>query len=482
MTGDTANAAHLPGDPTLHLKATELQLAGQYEEAASTYQHALSSTPNDPHILSNYGGLLAAKGSFDQAFIFLSRAVSLAPDLADAWCNLGNALQQMQRYDDAIAAYARCLRQSPEHTMALSNLGVALDAKGEHAAAQNFHRVAVRLAPNNPENHTNHALSLLAAGDYPAGLQEYEWRWRVRTTEHHGIPGPTWNGAPFEGRTLLIHTEGGFGDMLQFARFIPLAKARGGRVIVRLRSELAALIERSTTPDLIVMESDPLPDYDIQIPVLSLPLALGTTLETIPFPAGYLITDSGKAARWRDILQADDTSLGFSSPPLRIGLVWAGAPHRGVRDAAFVDSRRSTTLHTLAPLVAAVPDAVFYSLQIGEAASQAKSPPPGMSLIDHTALLKSFDDTAALISQLDMVIAVDTSTAHVAAAQGKPTWMLSRYDQCWRWLSGRNDSPWYASLRLYQQETPLDWSTPLQKMTLDLKIISRTLRAEIVAA
>ncbi|GBQ96948.1 hypothetical protein AA23498_2778 [Acetobacter nitrogenifigens DSM 23921 = NBRC 105050] len=482
MTGDTANAAHFPGDPTLHLKATELQLAGQCEEAASAYQRALSSSPNDPRILSNYGGLLAAKGSFDQAFIFLSRAVSLAPDLADAWCNLGNALQQMQRYDDAIAAYARCLRQNPEHTMALSNLGVALDAKGEHAAAQNFHRVAVRLAPDNPENHTNHALSLLAAGDYPAGLEEYEWRWRVRTTEHHGISGPTWDGANFEGRTLLIHTEGGFGDMLQFARFIPLAKARRGRVIIRLRPELATLIERSTKPDLVVTESDPLPDYDIQIPALSLPLALGTTLETIPFPDGYLIIDPDKAARWREKLRADDTRLGFISPPLRIGLVWAGAPHRGVRDAAFVDRRRSTSLRTLAPLAAAVPHAVFYSLQIGEAASQAKSPPPGMSLIDHTALLHSFDDTAALISQLDMVIAVDTSTAHVAAAQGKPTWMLSRYDQCWRWLSGRIDSPWYASLRLYQQETPLDWSAPIQKIASNLKIFSRKPQTGIAAA
>ncbi|MBB2155928.1 glycosyltransferase family protein [Gluconacetobacter diazotrophicus] len=449
-----------------------LHRAGLLQEAAEAYRHELVQTPDDARTLSNYGGLLCTLGDFQEAHDVLIRALNLKPTLVDAWSNFGNALLAFQRYDDAIAAYKECLTRYPQHVLALSNLGVALDRRGEHALARNFHRVAVRLDPENAESHANYAICLLALGEYQEGFEEYEWRWKTRMLGHHRMTAPLWEGGDFTGRTLLIHTEGGFGDMLQFSRFIPFAAQFGGRTLVRVRKELLSLFRLSFPDQTFISIDDPVPPHDLQCPAASLPRALGTTLETIPSPGGFLKADPQKVAFWAEKLEDDLEKRGLSSAPLRVGLVWAGAPHRGVREVNIADQRRSTDLATLTPL-AAVPNTLFYSLQIGEKSVQAKTPPAGMQLIDHTPLLHDFSGTAAFVSNLDLVIAVDTSTAHVAAGLGKPVWMLSRYDQCWRWLSGRSDSPWYDSLRIYQQNKPLDWADPMHRITADLAKFAR---------
>ncbi|MFT8675048.1 MAG: tetratricopeptide repeat protein [Acetobacter sp.] len=463
-----AQTGHPPGS------GEALQLAGHLTEAEQAYRRVLAQNPDDARTLSNYGGLLCAVGHFPQARETLVRALTLAPDMADAWSNMGNVLFRLQQYDDAIAAYRECLTRHPTNALALSNLGVVLDQRGQHALAQKFHTAAVQLTPHNAQTRTNYALSLLAQGDYLRGFDEYEWRWNTLATRYNGLNAPLWNGEPFAGRTLLIHTEGGFGDMIQFARFIPLAAQRGGRTITRVRPQLLSLLEQSFPDQTFVTEDDPVPAHDLQCSVLSLPRALKTTLATIPYPQGFLRADPHKAAFWAGRLAQDaaDCSLPPGISPLRIGLVWAGAPHPEVRVAELADRQRSTDLATFAPLAGAAPTALFYSLQLGERAEQAHTPPPGMRLFDHTALLRDFSDTAALISQLDLVIAVDTSTAHVAAGLGKPTWMLSRLDQCWRWLSGRVDSPWYDSLRIYQQVKPVDWSAPMERICADLRLFT----------
>ncbi|MCH4090196.1 tetratricopeptide repeat-containing glycosyltransferase family protein [Acetobacter sp.] len=449
---------------------TQLQREGRILEAEAVYRKRIGEEPRDALTLSNYGGLLVGICRFEPALEVLKRAVALAPNLADAWSNLGNALQSLQRYDEAIAAYSKCLSISLDHPLAASNLGVALDShRGQHETAQKFHRVAVELAPDNPETHTNYALSLLAQGNYPQGFAEYEWRWKIRTTRQHGFDAPLWQGERFDGRTLLIHTEGGFGDVLQFSRFIPLVAERGGTTIVRIRPELLSLLSRSFPQARFVSEKDPAPIHDIQCPVLSLPLALDMTLDTLPSPEGFLKPDPEKVQTWAERIRRDTSS---SRLP-RIGLVWAGAPHSEIREAEVADRRRSTTLSTLAPLAAHASDAIFFSLQVGEQSCQARTPPAGMKLIDYTDALNDFGETAALIANLDLVIAVDTSTAHVAAGIGKPVWLLSRYDQCWRWLSNRTDSPWYTSVRIYQQDTPLDWSGPVARIAMDLKTFER---------
>ncbi|RFD21524.1 tetratricopeptide repeat protein [Komagataeibacter melaceti] len=454
-----------------------LQLAGRLEEAAEAYRAALAHTPDDARTLSNYAGVMTALGHFEQAYELVSRALVLDPTLTDGWCNLGNALLQLQRYDDAIAAYRKCLERNPEHALAISNMGVALDRRGEHELAWKFHAAASRLTPENEQTRTNYALSLLAAGDYLNGFREYEWRWTTHSSNAYGMDVPQWKGENFEGRTLLIHTEGGFGDMIQFARFIPQAAARGGRTIVRVRRPLLALLGRSFPEQTFITEDDPIPPHDLQCPVLSLPFALGTTVATIPGAAGYLVPDPEKVAWWRERVAADQPVAKGGRRPLRIGLVWAGAPHPEVRAAEQANRRRSTTLDTFAPLGRVVSGSVFYSLQVGPDGVQARTPPAGMKLIDHTDLLHDFSDTAALICALDLVVAVDTSTAHVAAGLGRPVWMLSRYDQCWRWITGRTDSPWYDSLRIYRQDRPLDWSGPIRRIRAALKVFARAQRA-----
>jgi Flp pilus assembly protein TadD len=475
------SSAHAPHQgKRMEEQGEALQRAGCIQEAAEAYRRELAQNPDDARTLSNYGGLLCVSGDFQQAHQVLVRALRLKPTLVDGWSNLGNALLSLQRYDEAIAAYRHCLTHRPEHPLALSNLGVALDRRGAHALALNFHRVAIRLDPENAENHANHAICLLALGQYPEGFEEYEWRWKTRMTGHHGMTAPLWEGGAFNGRTLLIHTEGGFGDMLQFSRFIPVAARFGGRTIVRVRKELLSLMRMSFPEQDIISMVDPVPAHDLQCPAMSLPRALGTTLETIPSPGGFLKADTRKIAFWSEKLKEDLKERGLSSAPLRVGLVWAGAPHRGVRAVNIADQRRSTDLATLAPL-ASVPDTLFYSLQVGEKSIQAQTPPSGMRLIDHTSLLGDFGDTAALIGNLDLVIAVDTSTAHIAAGLGKPVWLLSRYDQCWRWLSGRMDSPWYDSLRIYQQSEPLDWSDPMKRISAELSecVRSRTTSRDV---
>lgn len=454
---------------------TQLQREGRILEAEAVYRRRIGEEPRDALTLSNYGGLLVGICRFEPALEVLSRAVALAPQLADAWCNLGNALQSLQRYDEAIAAYSKCLNISLEHPLAASNLGVALDShRGQHEMAQKFHRVAVELAPDSPETHTNYALSLLAQGNYPEGFAEYEWRWKIRTARHHGFDAPLWRGERFDSERLLIHTEGGFGDVLQFSRFIPLIAERGGTVVVRVRPELLGLLARSFPQARFVSETIPSPAHDLQCPVLSLPLALNMTLDTLPSPEGFLKPDPEKVRKWAQRIQ-QDTPAGH---PLRIGLVWAGAPHSEIREAEVADRRRSTTLAALAPLAESAPDAAFFSLQVGDQSCQARIPPAEMRLIDYTDELHDFGDTAALIANLDLVIAVDTSTAHVAAGIGKPVWLLSRYDQCWRWLSNRTDSPWYKSVRIYQQDKPLDWSGPVTRIATDLKTLDREHQSE----
>lgn len=408
--------------------------------------------------LANEGGALNGACRFEEAEAVLTRAVALDPTAWGAWSNLGNTMVEQQRYDDAIACFGRCLRINASHGPAWANLGVALTRRGEPALALRMLDQAVALQPGNAASRCNRALALLAAGDYPQGFAEYEWRLALLAPLAPRLTRvPLWDGKPLEGRTLLVHGEGGFGDMLQFVRFVPLLRRFGGRVVLQVRRPLLSLLSRLDGIDLVLAEDEALPPVDLRCSVLSLPLRFGTTLGTIPAASGYLVPDEARAQGWRQ-------AWGDARVP-QVGLVWAGAPHPGVRDVALADRRRSLTFDRLAPLLA-LPDIRFHSLQVGPAADQAASWP---QVADHAADLRSFDDTAALVAALDLVIAVDTSTAHLAGALGRPVWMLSRFDGCWRWLTGRDDTPWYDSMRLYRQTVAGDWTDPVARLATDLR-------------
>lgn len=274
-----------------------------------------------------------------------------------------------------------------------------------------------------------------------------------------------WDGSGFEGRTLLVEDEAGLGDMLQFARFLPLAKARGGRVLLRVPRPLQTLLSRLDGVDQVMTPEDALPSFDLLCPILGLPHRLGTTLDSVPGASGYLTPDPALVAAWRERLAA---GAGSGAVRRKIGLVWAGGHRPWHRENALWDARRSLRLDTLLPLLRAAAGAEVHSLQLGPPAAQLRDLPSDIRIVDNTARIRSFDDTAAIVAQLDLVIAVDTSTANLAGALGRPVWMLSRYDQCWRWLIGRDDTPWYDTMRLYVQPAPFDWASPVAQMAADL--------------
>ncbi len=423
--------------------------AGQLVAAEAAFR----SLPDDVDALSNLGAVLNATQRHAEAEAACRAALALQPQCWAAWSNFGTALHSQQRYDDAIAAYATAVRQNRGAINAWTNLGVALAEQGRVVQSLAMHAAAVSLAPEDAEVRANHALALLAAGDLARGFAEHEWRWQVPSMLPHGVPGPCWQGEDPAGRTILVHDEGGFGDTLQFVRYVPLLAARGARVLLRVQPPLVRLLRRMPGPVAVLGRGEAVPEYHMQCPMLSLPHGFGTALQTVPAQVPYLPVDAAKAAMWRARLAGEG---------LRVGLVWGGASRPGMAVAHAMDSRRSLPVAALATL-AGITGVRFVSLQ------KDQDPPPGLDMANPMPDCADFDDTAAVVAGLDLVIAVDTSMAHLAGALGRPVWLLSRYDMCWRWLHGRRDSPWYPGLRLYRQPAPGEWGPVLREVADDLR-------------
>ena len=321
-----------------------------------------------------------------------------------------------------------------------------------NAEALASYEKAIALRPELAEAQWSKAVCLLQMGDFTHGWAQYEWRRRLDPPlTFRSYPQPLWTGRQeLRGKTLFIHHEQGHGDTIQFCRYAVLAQARGARVVMSVPDALRGLLETLGPGIEIVGGNEGPPDLDYHCPMMSLPLAFGTTLDSIPARVPYLAADPVRVAAWRDRLAG--------VPGIRIGLCWAGAPRRHMQRAHAIDRRRSIALAQYAPL-AAVGGVVFVSLQKGDAAAEAMTPPRGFVLHDWMHEARDFADTAALIAALDLVITVDTSVAHLAGALGKKVWILNRFDACWRWLSGRTDSPWYPTAKLWQQSTTGDWES-----------------------
>jgi len=436
--------------------------AGKLVAAEATYRSMLASEPRDAEVLSNLGAVLNMAENPVAGEAVCRAALAAQPDYWAALGNLGAALHQQQRHDEAVGAYAAALRSNPSNADACTNLGVALAEQGRMAASLAFHDIALTLSPADAQVRANRAMALLAAGDFARGFTEYEWRWRTQAMAPQALAGQQWCGEPLEGRTILVHDEGGFGDTLQFVRYVPALAALGARVVLRVQAPLVRLIRRSLPDTIAVLpRGAALPPCDLHCPMMSLPHAFGTTLETVPGDTPYLMPCHEAVTRWRTRLAAAGGGRG-----LHVGLVWAGEPRPGMWQVHAMDRRRSMSLARFAPL-AGVPGVHLVSLQFGAAAGAAQTP-SGMHLFDPMAEMADFDDTAALVANLDLVIAVDTAVAHLAGALGRPVWVLSRYDACWRWLAGRRDSPWYPGLRVYRQPHPGDWDSVLSEIVRDL--------------
>jgi FkbM family methyltransferase len=430
-------------------RAVAYHEAGRFAEAATLYEVALAVNPDEADALHLLGQVRREERRFDEALALIGRAVALVPDQPMFHFNVGSTYRQMGRLAEAEGPLRRALALSPQSEEAYFELALLLIDRREFAPAEAILRSRLALSPNDPRHNFGLGILLLLTGRYADGWPHYASRrglLGVPAAERDGVP--RWDGGPLDGRTILLDFEEGHGDTIQFVRYAPLVAARGARVVLRCRPELQALLRTVDGVSQVVGPADPLPPVDCTATLPDLPPYFGTTLETIPGRTPYLHIDPARVEQYRARLEAIDGERG--RPARRVGLAWAGSPdHR-------LNGQRSTTLAELAPLGAAE-GVRFYGLQKGGPAVEALTPPAGLDFVDLGPTLGDFADTAALVSLLDLVITVDTSVAHLAGAIGRPCWVMPWATHDWRWLLGRDDSPWYPSLRLFRQQTPNAW-------------------------
>lgn len=433
---------------------------GQFSEAISFYERVLAVNPN--HIMANNNISVPhiALGNLNAAEKYLLKTLAIKPDYPEAHNNLGNVLRMTARFVESIAGYERAIALRPDYSEAENNLGNALKDNNQITEAIPHYRKSLRLK-DDPDYHHNMALALLATGQFEEGWREYEWRWKGKQLQPTArvFTQPAWQGEAAAGRAILIHGEQGFGDTLQFCRYAPLVKARGFKVIMEVQPALVSLMTSLAGVDQLIGYGEEAPAFDLHCSMLSLPLALGTRLDSIPSNIPYLKPKD-------QAVVAKHNKLPATKPVLRVGLVWAGNRRGQTQDFRAIDSHRSIAPELLEPLIA-IPDIEFYSLQkVGAAA------PASYGLIDFMDDCPDFAATAALISNLDLVISVDTAVVHLAGAIGKPVWMLNRFNSCWRWLQDREDSPWYPDLRQFRQTSPGDWSGVIKRVERELRLLA----------
>ena len=432
-----------PGEAeALELLAAAWLALDQPEAALEAAEAARLVAPDRVDLITLTGRILAKLERYEDAAALHEAALKLAPDRPDVITNLGVALFELDRFGPALELFRRAFKLAPQDARVVANLGNFLDFAGTLDLSLAAYEAAASLSPEDREIRSNHGMALLRAGRLEAGWPLFESRRRLRDPiEDTGVPRlPAVDSVDLRGRRVLVFHEQGFGDSLQFLRYVPLLAERGAEVLLRLPPALASLA--AGTPGVArLLTEDELPPADFWSPMMSLAMAFGTTLDTIPAQVPYLRPPAAALQRWQAALAP------LARP--RIGLVWAGSPRGGL------DRRRSVRFDLLRPLFRH--RAAFVSLQLGPAAAQW-APPPGAETLDPTAALSDFAETAALVAALDLVITVDTSVAHVAGAVGTPVWVMSRFASCWRWLMRRDDSPWYPGLRLFRQARPGDWA------------------------
>jgi tetratricopeptide (TPR) repeat protein len=421
--------------------------------------------------------LLHAQGHLDRAQEMLHLALRIRPRAAAARNALGLVLFDAGRIEAALAEFRAACAIEPRAAGAWGNAGMALKTLDRFDESIAAYDEALSLDPASPQLRLNRAVALLRAGRMAEAWQDYESRLTLRRDAmplHRVLierllptlrdPGD-FAGLDLRGRTVLAVHEEGFGDTLMFIRYARLLAERGARVVVRAPRQLVRVLQGVRGVAEVIDGDAPLPPFDYAIPVFSLPRAFATTLTTIPADIPYLRADPALVAHW----QAHVPWRG--SRKLRVGLVWAGQARPWLEGFAALDRRRSAGLACFAPL--AEVDATFASLQVGE----RPPPPPGLFLHDVMEGVADFADTAALIETLDVVVSVDTSVVHLAGGMGKTVFLADRFDSCWRWLSGRTDSPWYPTLRIFRQAEPGDWAGVMARIAASLRAMAAGARA-----
>ncbi|MCP4330770.1 MAG: tetratricopeptide repeat protein [Alphaproteobacteria bacterium] len=465
-------------------------------DAVSLARRAVTVAPERGDIHNTLGAALLAAKEADEAVTALTRAVELTPNSGDAWFNLGCAQQALGDKAAALKSYRKAQELEPEKITIINNLGVILRELGEIEESalcfENARKIApqdvrilrnlahsyrlcgrmddalrhldqaVAIDPDNAGARFSRATTLLMSGDYGRGWDEYEWCWQAEGGKPRSLPQPRWDGLPDRAQTLLLYHDQGYGDTIQFSRFIAQARERMGRVIVECPERLAKLMRTVDGVDEVVTSTKNL-SFDTHSPIISLGRLIDARLETVGTGVPYMRADTAQIQEWASRLR---------EPGMRVGLVWAGNP-RQPRDRV-----RSTELAALAPL-GTVKSVSLYILQKepGPGRKDLQNPPPGLNLIDLGKDVGDFATTAALIHRLDLLITVDTVTAHLAGAIGCPVWTLLSREADWRWLVDRADSPWYPTMRLFRQEQFGDWSAVMEEVRSALEELARGYRS-----
>jgi len=437
----------------LALRAGAYQERGEFEAAIESYEESLALDRERPQVHNNLGNAYKSLGRLEEAIAAYRLAIATDAGLAEAHLNLGVALEQAGEAGEAMAQCRAALALRPSFAEASLSLGFLLEQEGDAQGALERYREAIVARPDYAEAHFNYALQLLLQGDYANGWKEYEWRMRLPGLE--GAWPQSWDGSPLGGKVILLYAEQGFGDVIQFVRYAPLVAERGGRVIVCCQPKLKALLKTVPGVSAVLGAGEPLPPFDVRCSLLSLPRIFGTTVDTIPAQLPYVRADSERSQYWKTMLEGDAGSM-------KVGLFWS------TESKNRISPLRSLDLDMLAPL-AGIPGVTYYSLQRGEAAGQATRPPRDMKLVDLTAQLGDFADDAALISNLDLVISINTATAHLAGAMGRQIWTLTQFPPDWRWLLGRDDSPWYPTMRLFRRERQDGWAQVVSRLEQALR-------------
>jgi tetratricopeptide (TPR) repeat protein len=419
-------------------------------------ERAIDIAPQLAVAHAELGNVLASQRKYDLAADAFRRGLALDPNDANAHVNLGSALYFQGHFDEAAASQRRALALDPGHPAALKNLGAALRQLGYYAEALASYRQATLIASDFADAHRDQALLLLLLGHFDEGWQKYEWRWKASILGAPPLQGRRWNGEDLAGRRILLQSEQGIGDTLQFMRFAPLVAERGGNVILQLPSSLIRLRgEAVAAARQIAVVQDELPQFDCYIPLMSLPRIFSVTADTALCRIPYLQAPSSSAHDWRQE---------FAAEALYVGVAWAGNPdHEN-------DLIRSIPLMMLRPLFAEH-NARFYSLQVGHRAMELRNIADD-AVRDLSERLTDFGETASAVEALDLVITVDTAVAHLAGALGKPVWLLLSHVPDWRWQLEREDTPWYPSMRLYRQERRGDWEEVISRVKSDLALLA----------
>ncbi|MBF0135719.1 MAG: tetratricopeptide repeat protein [Magnetococcales bacterium] len=432
-----------------------LRQQGDLPGAIQCCRQILAKRPDDPDAWFNLGNALRDQGNQAEATDCYERVLALVPDYFRACNNLGCLFQDQGDLEGARRAFLRTLAMAPDYPEAHNNLGTLLQLLGRPEEALACFQRALELDPEYADAHVNRAMAWLAAGQFLAGWQEYAWRWYQAGARPPGdqFSQPLWQGESLLGKRILLHAEQGLGDTLQFIRYAPLVKKRGGEVLVQCQPPLTRLLSAQEGIDLVLSQGDSLPEFDCQVPLLSLPGIFGTDMETIPAQLPYIVPEAALVESWQKRMPS-----GYSR---QIGLVWRGS--KSYRH----DRYRSLPAQAMAGLLA-VPEVAFYGLvkepRIDEIDCLARLG----NFFDFGPELKNFSDTAAIVANLDLIITVDTAVAHLAGAMGKPVWVLLPFSPDWRWLREGEASPWYPGMRLVRQSRQGDWSAVLDRVLQSL--------------